>query len=170
MVRARAISRFFIYLLIGFFLGLAVTSHAQNPRCGRCLHETVRGILDDLSEQGWLGILVTTHSRLAGSVHVVLIQASSPAESSDLREGDKVIAINGEGFDSTNAQATMDDYGRLTEALEPGETARLTVIRDSEEFEIEIVASRYSFWAKRDAVGGELIRRTRLGNYVPSRR
>jgi serine protease Do len=93
-------------------------------------------------ERGWLGVAVqdaaTEEPRRGGARGVVVagVERGSPAARAGLRPGDQVIAINGERVESANALV------RGIAAIAPGQTARLSIIRDGRQAEIPVTIGR----------------------------
>lgn len=154
-------------MLVGIVIGVAASVVASPGACGECLTNSVRSILDEIHDEGWLGLIVTTNSQIAGSVHVLIVQPDSPALEAGFVSGDRIVRINGTGLGGGSARETMDDYRNLLDQLPPGQQVRFSVRRGDQLMEIDAVLAVHTFFARRDAVGAELIRRTNLGNYVP---
>ncbi|WP_448595048.1 S1C family serine protease [Thermoflexus hugenholtzii] len=84
-------------------------------------------------ETPWLGVVVT-HD--ADGARILQVVPNSPAEEAGLRPGDRITAVNGE---------TVNDRHPLPEILRrhrPGETVRLTVIRDGQERTFSVTLGR----------------------------
>ena len=67
------------------------------------------------------------------AVEVVSVEADGPARRAGLRERDLVVAMNGESV------ATVDDIHRRLAGCAPGTRLTLTVLRDSQRREVEVV-------------------------------
>ncbi|MCO6418268.1 trypsin-like peptidase domain-containing protein [Siccirubricoccus sp. KC 17139] len=92
-------------------------------------------------ERGWLGVavqdLVSEDQRQGRrGVLVAGIERNSPAGRAGLRQGDIVIAINGDRVDTSRALV------RTVAAVPPGQTVRLTVVRDGREREVPVQVGR----------------------------
>jgi serine protease Do len=112
--------------------------------------DLARPIIDQLRatgrvERGWLGVAVqdqppeepgrrgTTATR---GVLVAGVERGSPAARAGLRQGDQVLAINGERIDTSRALV------RNIAAIPPGQTVRLSVLRDGRPSEIPVQVGR----------------------------
>ena len=86
--------------------------------------------------------MVPEEARSAGSstgrrgVLVAGVERNSPANRSGLRQGDLVIAMNGEPISTSRALV------RNVAALPPGQTMRLTVLREGRERELSVQVGR----------------------------
>ena len=70
----------------------------------------------------------------ATAVEVVSVEDSGPAHRAGIREGDLIVAVNGQGV------ATVDDIHRLLGGVSPGSRFMLSLLRDGERLETEVVA------------------------------
>jgi serine protease Do len=101
---------------------------------------------DGRVERGWLGVsvqdVVPEEARSAGlsgarrGVLVAGVERNSPAGRAGLRQGDLVIAMNGEPISTSRALV------RNVAALPPGQTMRLTVLREGREREVPVQVGR----------------------------
>ncbi len=97
-------------------------------------------------ERGWLGVSVQDVApedvRGAGGsgarrgVLVAVVERNSPAGRAGLRQGDLVIAMNGEPISTSRALV------RNVAALPPGQAMRLTVLREGREREVQVQVGR----------------------------
>ena len=97
-------------------------------------------------DRGWLGVsvqdVVPEEARGAGStvgrrgVLVASVERNSPANRAGLRQGDLVIALNGEPITTSRALV------RNVAALPPGQTLRLTVLREGRERDLSVQVGR----------------------------
>ena len=97
-------------------------------------------------ERGWLGVsvqdVVPEEARSAGAsgarrgVLVAGVERNSPAGRAGLRQGDLVVAMNGEPISTSRALV------RNVAALPPGQTMRLTVLREGRERELQVQVGR----------------------------
>ena len=95
-------------------------------------------------ERGWLGVsvqdAVPENARGMGvarrGVLVAGVERGSPAARAGLRPGDVVVALNGERIESSRALV------RSIAAVPPGQTVRLTVLRDGREREVTVQIGR----------------------------
>ena len=85
---------------------------------------------------------------------VAQIDKSGPAAKSDLREGDVITAVNGKPVE------TSGDMPVIVGSLKPGDTAKLTVIRDGKSLTVKVAESGNDDWqpgqkssAKASALG-----------------
>ena len=110
--------------------------------------------------RAWLGVRVQRiGDDLAGSLGlpdsngalVASVAPDGPASESDLRQGDVIVAVDGEPVDRMHALP-----GTIG-AMEPGSTANLTVVRDGKERDVPVTLGRLP---EDDAV---VAARTRLG-------
>ena len=101
---------------------------------------------DGKVERGWLGVsvqdVVPEEARSAGTsgakrgVLVAGVERNSPANRAGLRQGDLVIALNGEPISTSRALV------RNVAALPPGQTMRLTVLREGRERDLPVQVGR----------------------------
>ncbi|WP_236033716.1 trypsin-like peptidase domain-containing protein [Belnapia mucosa] len=96
---------------------------------------------DGRVERGWLGVsvqdLVPEDGRAARrGVLVAGIERNSPAGRAGLRQGDVVVAINGDRVETSRALV------RTVAAVAPGQTIRLTVLREGRERELPVQVGR----------------------------
>jgi serine protease Do len=92
-------------------------------------------------ERGWLGVsvqdLVPEEGRSARrGVLVAAVERTSPAGRAGLRQGDVVVAINGDRVETSRALV------RSVAAVPPGQTLRLTVLREGREREMPVQVGR----------------------------
>ena len=92
-------------------------------------------------ERGWLGVsvqdLVPEDGRTARrGVLVAAVERTSPAGRAGLRQGDVVVAINGDRVETSRALV------RTVAAIPPGQTLRLTVLREGREREMPVQVGR----------------------------
>jgi serine protease Do len=113
--------------------------------------DLARPVIDQLRrdgrvERGWLGVsvqdVVPEEARSAGTagarrgVLVAGVERNSPANRAGLRQGDLVIALNGEPISTSRALV------RNVAALPPGQTMRLTVLREGRERDVQVQVGR----------------------------
>ena len=113
--------------------------------------DLARPVVDQLRregrvERGWLGVsvqdVVPEEARSAGTsgakrgVLVAGVERNSPANRAGLRQGDLVIALNGEPISTSRALV------RNVAALPPGQTMRLTVLREGRERDLPVQVGR----------------------------
>jgi S1-C subfamily serine protease len=70
----------------------------------------------------------------ASAVEAIAVEDDGPAQRAGLRVGDRIVALDGQ------AVATVDDIHRLLAGQPPGARLSLTVLRDGERRELEIVS------------------------------
>jgi serine protease Do len=115
-------------------IGFATPSDLARPVIEQLLR-------DGRVERGWLGVsvqdLVPEDGRAARrGVLVAGIERNSPAGRAGLRPGDVVVAINGERVETSRALV------RNVAAVPPGQTVRLTVLREGRERELPVQVGR----------------------------
>ncbi|MGK7866397.1 trypsin-like peptidase domain-containing protein [Falsiroseomonas sp. E2-1-a20] len=112
--------------------------------------DLARGVIDQLRgngrvERGWLGVSVqdvgsepgaTPTATPAGGVLVAGVERGSPAARAGLRQGDQVVAINGE------AVATSRALVRGIAAVTPGQTVRLSILRNGRPTDVPVQVGR----------------------------
>jgi serine protease Do len=112
--------------------------------------DLARPIIDQLRangrvERGWLGVAVQDQTPeepgrrgtpAARGVLIAGVERGSPAARAGLRQGDQVIAINGERVETSRALV------RNIAAVPPGQTVRLSVLRDGRPNEIPVQVGR----------------------------
>ena len=118
--------------------------------------DLVRGVVDEIKQhgrviRGYLGLLpddMTSAERdahgIEGNVGIVLslVFEGSPSDAAGLREGDIIIAINGEPvFSQRQAQL-------ITAATSPGDEVEIVGIRDGQRFEATVIATERSGYAE----------------------
>jgi serine protease Do len=101
--------------------------------------DLARGIVSQLLEKGridrgWLGVAVGDGRN--GGVLVASVERGSPAARAGMRQGDLVVAVNGERIESSRSLI------RAVAALPPGSGVRLTVRRQGREIEIPVTVGR----------------------------
>lgn len=116
-------------------IGFAVPSDLARP-----IIEALRG--NGRVERGWLGVAVqdiAPEELRRGAPRGVLIagvERGSPAARAGLRQGDQVTAINGERVETSRALV------RGIAALTPGQSARLSILRDGRPVELTVTIGR----------------------------
>ncbi len=115
--------------------------------------DLARGVIDQLRangrvERGWLGVSVQdlmpaeegAPRRAANTptrgVLIAGVERGSPAARAGLRQGDVVVGINGERVETSRALV------RNVAAVPPGQTVRLSVLRDGRPTEIPVQVGR----------------------------
>jgi len=114
--------------------------------------DLARGVIDQLRssgrvERGWLGVSVQDAdsaepgglrrgAAAAGGVLVAGVERGSPASRAGLRQGDQVLAINGGAVDTSRALV------RGIAAVAPGQTVRLTILRNGRPMELPVQVGR----------------------------
>ena len=123
--------------------------------------DLARGVIEQILrggrvERGWLGVSVqdvgdeansgggpaalgAPNSRggtRRGGVLVAGVERNSPAARAGMRQGDLVVAINGERVETSRALV------RNVAAVEPGQTVRLTLLRNGQEQEVRVQVGR----------------------------
>jgi serine protease Do len=116
--------------------------------------ELARGVIEQLQrggrvERGWLGVSVqdqggpeeTRSPRGAAAsgqrgVLVAGVERGSPAARAGVRQGDVVVAINGERIETSRALV------RTIAAVQPGQSVRLTLLRDGRSTELTVQVGR----------------------------
>jgi S1-C subfamily serine protease len=68
------------------------------------------------------------------AVEVVSVEESGPAHRAGLREGDLIVALNGQSI------ATVDDIHRLLTGQPAGSVIKLTILRDQERREVQVIS------------------------------
>ena len=96
---------------------------------------------DGRVERGWLGVSVQDQTADEGraarrGVLIAGVERTSPAGRAGLRPGDLVVAINGDRIETSRALV------RTVAAVPPGQTLRLTVVREGREREVPVQVGR----------------------------
>ncbi len=96
---------------------------------------------DGRVERGWLGVSVQDLASETGrasrrGVLVAGVERGSPASRAGLRQGDVVVAVNGDRVETSRALV------RAVAAAPPGQTVRLTILRDGRERELPVQVGR----------------------------
>ncbi|WP_135466990.1 S1C family serine protease [Crenalkalicoccus roseus] len=98
---------------------------------------------DGRVERGWLGVSVQDlppepgrSPARSGGVLIAAVERASPAARAGLRPGDVVTAVNGERVESSRALV------RSVALAPPGQTVRLTVVREGRERELPVQVGR----------------------------
>jgi serine protease Do len=114
-------------------IGFATPSDLARSVIERILRE---GRID----RGWLGVSVQdldgAGPRAGAGVLIAAVERGGPAARAGLRPGDVVVAIEGERVDSSRTLV------RNVAAVPPGQTVRLTVLRDGREREFRVQVGR----------------------------
>ena len=95
-------------------------------------------------ERGWLGVQVQDLPGEDGSgrrgsgrgVVIAAVERGSPAARSGIRQGDQVVAINGERVETSRALV------RNIAAVPPGQTVRMSILRDGRQTEVTVQVGR----------------------------
>ncbi|MBU8543814.1 MULTISPECIES: S1C family serine protease [Roseomonadaceae] len=108
--------------------------------------DLARGVIDQLRatgrvERGWLGVSVQDAgepgaARAGAGVLVAGVERGSPAARAGIRQGDQVIAINGDRVDTSRALV------RGIAAVAPGQTVRLSVLRNGRPMDLPVQVGR----------------------------
>jgi serine protease Do len=96
---------------------------------------------DGRVERGWLGVsvqdLVPEEGRTGRrGVLIAGVERNSPAGKAGLRQGDVVVAINGDRVETSRVLV------RTVAAIPPGQTLRLTVVREGRERDLPVQVGR----------------------------
>lgn len=111
--------------------------------------DLVRGVVAEIQQngrviRGWIGMRTDDLSRVEAAelginsnVGILLqyVFDDGPADQAGLRQGDVVLAINGEPIRSRQ-QAVL-----IVAGLNPGDRVAVTILRDGEEFTVDLVAA-----------------------------
>ncbi|HET7853995.1 MAG TPA: trypsin-like peptidase domain-containing protein [Candidatus Methylomirabilis sp.] len=76
----------------------------------------------------------SVESSATTAVEVVSVEEGGPAYQAGVREGDLIVAVNGKGV------ASVDDIHRLLTGWSPGSRFALTILRDGERHQMEVVS------------------------------
>ena len=87
---------------------------------------------------GAIPINAAEHYDLPGGLYVSAVAENSDAWAKGVRQGDIIVAVNGEPAMST------DDILRVKNTLEVGDSIRFTVWREGETFDVEVVLVDYN--------------------------
>ncbi|MGX9964560.1 trypsin-like peptidase domain-containing protein [Roseomonas sp. F4] len=109
--------------------------------------DLARGVIEQLRatgrvERGWLGVSVQDAGGEAGAarssagVLVAGVERGSPAARAGLRQGDQVIAINGDRVETSRALV------RGIAAVAPGQTVRLSILRNGRPMDMPVQVGR----------------------------
>lgn len=111
--------------------------------------DLARPIIDQLRangrvDRGWLGVAVqdlpaeepTRRGTPPRGVLIASVERGSPAARAGVRQGDQVLAINGERVETSRALV------RNIAAVPPGQTVRLSILRDGRPSEIPVQVGR----------------------------
>jgi serine protease Do len=101
--------------------------------------ELVGGVVSNLLahgsiERGWLGVSVEDGEN--GGVVIAGVEHDGPALHAGVRAGDVVLTLNGEHIDTARSLI------RAVAAMQPGNTAHLTVRRQGHEVELAVIIGR----------------------------
>ncbi|MFC7553593.1 S1C family serine protease [Pseudoroseomonas wenyumeiae] len=94
---------------------------------------------DGRVERGWLGIAVQDFGNEPGGrrgAQVQAVERGSPGARAGLRQGDILVALNGERMEGSRTLI------RNVAGTPPGQTVRLTLIRDGRQQEIAVQVGR----------------------------
>ncbi|UFN49896.1 trypsin-like peptidase domain-containing protein [Roseomonas sp. OT10] len=93
---------------------------------------------DGKVERGWLGVAVQDAPEDRGRRGVLVqgVERNSPAARAGLRQGDIVTALNGDRVDTSRALI------RSVAGVPPGQTVRLTLLRDGRQQELTVQVGR----------------------------
>ena len=122
-------------------IGFATPSDLARP----VIEQLMRG---GRVERGWLGVSVqdipAREGRARGNGVVVAgVERGSPAARAGLRPGDVVVALNAERVETSRALV------RNVAAVPPGQTVRLTILRDGRQQELPVQVGRRPAQAAR---------------------
>jgi len=120
---------FTILLFTATLIGAPVIA-ADSIRCTTPTQECLDKMVANLSKTGWLGVLVDEH-REDGTMYMEITEVfpGSPAEKSDFRKGDVLVAINGIPLLERNKE---EIYRTNKKRKRPGEYFTYTVLRNGE--------------------------------------
>ncbi len=107
--------------LVGFLIGRGASALTPTPT------------LEVSAGTPWLGVRV---SQEADGARILEVFPNSPAERAGLRPGDRIVAFDGEPVSEAHP---LTEYVRRHR---PGDTVRLTVIREGEERTVSVTLGR----------------------------
>ncbi|MBR0645676.1 trypsin-like peptidase domain-containing protein [Plastoroseomonas hellenica] len=113
-------------------IGFAVPSDLARP----VIEQLIRGGRVD---RGWLGVSVQDAADMARGQRGALVmgvERGSPAARAGLRQGDVVVQLNGERLEGSRSLV------RGVALLPPGQTVRLTLVRDGRQQEVAVQIGR----------------------------
>ncbi|MCP4201028.1 MAG: PDZ domain-containing protein [bacterium] len=103
----------------------------EKKRCTADAGVCVRGMVEKLSQKGWIGIEWNDEDEIPVLTQVV---AGSPAEAAGLSRGDTVLAFNGVST-SAGEEAV---WAEAKKSLVPGKTITLTIERAGQKKEVDV--------------------------------
>jgi len=121
--------------LNGRLLGMIVASLPEVSASYVLPVEALERVRNDLVlsgevEEGWIGLEVEKRPRRIGDdepLVVTAVEAGGPGEAAGLREGDRILSLDGEGA------STIDRMRSVFFLTRPGQFLDMTILRDGEE-------------------------------------
>jgi len=126
-------------LLLAAAVTLLATGTAlagEGKKCEQPLDVCLAEMAEHLQNKGWVGIEIDRQED--GTLLVTRVFPDSPAERSELRKGDLILALNGVSY----ATASRDEMAAAYKKKEPGSTITYTVRRGDEELEVPITLAK----------------------------
>ncbi|MCH7666932.1 MAG: PDZ domain-containing protein [Acidobacteria bacterium] len=124
--------------------------HYAKKTCGAEASVCVRGMVDKLSQKGWIGIEWNDENEIPVLTQVV---GGSPAEAAGLRKGDKLLAFNGVST-SAGEEAV---WAEVKKSMLPGRTITLTIERAGAEKDVDVLLAALPRHVMAQWIGNHMI-------------
>jgi len=121
-----------------------------------CMH----AVVEQIRGRGWLGVQLA--SARSGGLRVVDVVPGGPAETAGLRQGDLVLAIEGQSIETGDPSTVQP----LLEKARPGKLLRLRVRRDRETKTVQVRAGELPAEKLAEAVGNYVLNAIHLCHHA----
>ena len=129
---------------------ISIWEEDEDPETTERIHRVLRALSDEEYQAGgssYLGVSMTeqpSEPNEKGEVRMMIrvseILRGSPADSSEIEQGDAIVSLNGRGWVKKGA---IGDFSKTIEMMKPGSVVRLGIIRPGEgELEVQVTLRR----------------------------
>jgi predicted metalloprotease with PDZ domain len=111
-------------------------SAGDSKKCTESTQVCLDGMVKHFETRGWVGLEL--ESAETGELTITKVEPDSPAKAAGLREGDKLVALNGIRFSEENKEAMKAAQAKMT----IGATVTYTVDRGGKNLDVDVTLQK----------------------------